>query len=259
MLYSAVPKSDQPDVTPIGGPVQRPHVFPSTHWSVVLAAGNHGSASREQALENLCHTYWYPIYGFVRRLGHTPADAEDLTQGFIGYLLERELISRAQPETGRFRSFLLGSLQRWLSNQRQREHAVKRGAGKALLEWDALSPEARYVLEPATEETPAARFDRTWAETLVGRTLERLQAETSGPEEQQRFALLSPLLSGGAKATSYGGIGLQLGMSEGAVKVAVHRLRKRWGELLRAGVAETVDDPAEVETELRHLLRVLSQ
>jgi RNA polymerase sigma-70 factor (ECF subfamily) len=177
----------------------------------------------------------------------------------LAYLLDKDLVSRAQPDAGRFRSYLLGSLQRWLSNQRQRENAAKRGGGKRLLEWDGLSPEARYAAEPTTDETPAARFDRTWAEALVGRTLERLREEARDPDERRRFALLSPLLSGSANPTSYADIGLQLGMREGAVKVALHRLRKRWGELLRAGVAETVDDPAEVEAELQHLLRVLSQ
>jgi RNA polymerase sigma-70 factor (ECF subfamily) len=226
---------------------------------VVLAAANERSLKQEQALEELCRTYWYPIYGFLRRLGHTAPDAEDYTQGFIGYLLEKELISRAQPEAGRFRSFLLGSLQRWLSNQRQREHAAKRGAGKPFLELDALGPEEFYALEPATDETPAARFERTWAETLIGRTLERLAQESGEGEERERFTHLSPLLSGKAEGTTYAEVGQKLGISEGAVKVAVHRLRKRLGELLRAGVAETVADPAEVEAELRHLLRVLSQ
>jgi RNA polymerase sigma-70 factor (ECF subfamily) len=234
-------------------------IFATTHWSVVLAAGNQSSPTREQALEKLCRVYWYPVYGFVRRLGHTPPDAEDLTQGFIAYFVEKELVSKAQPEAGRFRSYLLGTLQRWLSNQRQREMAAKRGGGKRLLEWDGLSPEARYSAEPTTDETPGSRFDRTWAETLVGKTLERLRAEASDPIDRQRISHLSPLLSGTATACTYAEVGRQCGMSEGAVKVTVHRLRKRWGELLRAGVAETVSDPAEVEPELRYLLRVLSQ
>jgi RNA polymerase sigma-70 factor (ECF subfamily) len=236
-----------------------PGIFATTHWSVVLAAGGQNSPSREQALEVLCSTYWYPIYGFLRRLGHAPPDAEDLTQGFVAYLLEKELIARAQPEAGRFRCYLLGTLQRWLSNQRQRENAAKRGGGKRLLEWDGLSPEARYIAEPTTDETPASQFDRSWAETLVGKTLERLQEEVKDPTERQRVSTLSPLLSGSCEASTYAEIGSRCGMSEGAVKVAVHRLRKRWGELLRAGVAETVADPTEVELELRYLLRVLSQ
>jgi len=234
-------------------------IFATTHWSVVLAAGSQSSPTREQALENLCRTYWYPIYGFLRRLGHSAADAEDFTQGFIAYLLEKELISRSQPEAGRFRSFLLGSLQRWLSNQRQREHAAKRGAGKPLLELDALGPEEQYALEPATDETPAARFERTWAETLMGRALERLAQESAEGAEGERFACLSPLLGGKAAGATYAEVGRKIGLSEGAVKVAVHRLRKRLGELLRAGVAETVGDPAEVEAELRYLSRVLSR
>jgi DNA-directed RNA polymerase specialized sigma24 family protein len=233
--------------------------FNTTHWSVVLAAGRAEADDRERALEALCRVYWYPIYAFLRRLRHPPADAQDLTQGFFAYLLEVELLARASPESGRFRSYLLGCLQRWLSNLKQRRHTLKRGAGRDPIALDALSAEERYALEPVTEETPAAQFERAWAEALVGETLRRLEAEHEPGPDRERFRTLRPALLDGQLPGGYAEVARALGIGEGAVKVAVHRLRRRFGQLLRAGVAETVADPGEVDAELRHLLRVLGR
>ena len=224
----------------------------------MLAAGGSQPADAASALEQLCASYWYPLYAFLRRLGHSSADAEDLTQGFFSYLLEAGLIAKADPGAGRFRSFLLGCIQRWLSNQAQRAHAAKRGGKSNFISLDALTAEERYALEPATDETPASRFERTWAETLVGKTLEKLEEEFVKNGQQARFESLKSVLLGEVPS-GYAELGRTLGIDEGAVKVAVHRLRKRFGQLLRAGVAETVGDPAEVDAELRHLLRVLGR
>src|SRR5437762_9591610 len=177
-------------------PNRGPFQFTTTHWSIVLAAGDSEGADAGKALEQLCASYWYPLYAFLRRLGHSPSDAEDLTQGFFSYLLEAGLVAKADPGAGRFRSFLLGCIQRWLSNQAQRARAAKRGGKSNVISLDALAAEERYALEPATDETPASRFERTWAETLVGKTLERLEEEFVKSGQQARFAALKPVLLG---------------------------------------------------------------
>jgi RNA polymerase sigma-70 factor (ECF subfamily) len=246
--------NEQPSVPENRGSFQ----FTTTHWSVVLAAGGSQATEAASALEQLCGSYWYPLYAFLRRLGHSPADAEDLTQGFFCYLLDAGLIAIADPGAGRFRSFLLGCIQRWLSNQQQRARAAKRGGKSNFISLDALGAEECYALEPATDETPASRFERTWAETLVGKTFQKLEEEFVNGGQQARFESLKSLLLGEVPG-SYAELGRHLGIGEGAVKVAVHRLRKRLGQLLRASIAETVADPAEVDAELRHLLRVLGR
>lgn len=187
--------------------------FTTTHWSVVLAAGGSQAAEAASALEQLCRSYWYPLYAFLRRLGHSPADAEDLTQGFFCYLLEAGLIVKADPGAGRFRSFLLGCIQRWLSNQAQRARAAKRGGKSNLISLDALAAEERYALEPATDETPASRFERTWAETLVGKTLEKLEGEFVKGGQQARFESLKPVLLGEVPG-GYAEIARTLGLEE---------------------------------------------
>ncbi len=234
-------------------------VFATTHWSIVLAAGDASSPASAGALEQLCRSCWYPVYAFLRRLGHNPTDSQDLTQGFFAFLLERELITKATPEAGRFRSFLLGTLQNWLSNEWRKAAAIKRGAGAKLVEIDALDAEQRYALEPATDETPAARFERSWAEALVGRALDRLGQESAQAGDDRRFQLLKPVLLGQGASATYAELAVQAGMSESAIKVAIHRLRKRFGEILRATLAEGVADPLEVDAELRQLLLVLSR
>ena len=236
-------------------PLPKPAAFVTTRWSVVLGASASEPELRARSLEELCAVYWYPLYAFSRRLGHAAHDAEDLTQGFFEYLLSNELPARADRTLGRFRSFLLGSFQNWLSNEKRRSDAVKRGGGLKPIELDGLEAEARYAAEPATDQTPAAQYERAWAEALIGQTLGRLQADSEWSEAT--FKVMRPLLLGGTDMT-FAQAALALGKTEGALKVTVHRSRKRFGELLRATIADTVEDPAEVEAELRYLIRILS-
>jgi RNA polymerase sigma-70 factor (ECF subfamily) len=229
--------------------------FATTVWNVVLEAGQHDTTRAEAALAALCQRYWYPVYAFLRRLNHSPADAEDLTQGFFAYLLERRLIGRADPQVGRFRTFLLSVLQGWLSNQRQRESAGKRGNGARSISFESLTAEERYAAEPATDETPSARYDRAWAESIIGETWQQLAKEEG--RDKERFASLRELVLHPADAQAYQTVAQKLGSSEGAVKVALHRLRKRFAEVLRGIVAETIAEPAEVSAEIEYLIRVL--
>jgi RNA polymerase sigma factor (sigma-70 family) len=225
--------------------------FATTRWSLVLAAGAGGSG----ALAELCRSYWFPLYAFARRLGHSPHDAEDLTQGFFADLLARAGLTSVAAERGRFRSFLLASLKNFLSDQRDRARAQKRGGGQSTVSFDAVAAEERYAMEPPDAAAPELLFDRHWALAVVERALRRLEAEYAG--QAVLFTALRPMLTGSAALPSYAEIGGSLGMEEGAVKVAVHRLRKRYAQALRTEIAETVSDPADTDAELRHLLAVL--
>lgn len=233
-------------------------VFITTHWSVVLAAGDSASPQADAALEALCRAYWYPIYVYVRRKGHGPDDAQDLTQAFFAALLEKRLLRIADPAKGRFRSFLLGVLDHFLAREWTKAHRQKRGGGRAILSLDEADPEARFRTEPAHDETPERAYDRQWALTLLESTLARLEAECRQAGKTDLFEVAKGLLSGEKAAGSYRDLGARLGLSEGAVKVAVHRLRQRYAELLRAEIAQTVRSPAEVEDELRHLFQALA-
>jgi RNA polymerase sigma-70 factor (ECF subfamily) len=192
----------------------------------------------------------------VRRQGYGADQARDLTQGYFARLIERRALRDVRPELGRFRSFLLASVRHFLSNERDRETARKRAPSDGLVSLDAEAAEGRYLAEPADALTPETVFERKWASTVFDRTLIRLRAEWIGDEKARRFRALSGFLTGVEPAASYREIAAQLGISEDAVKVGVHRLRQRYGELLRAEIAETVQDPAEVDDELRHLLDV---
>ena len=225
--------------------------FATTRWSLVLAAGAGGS----RALAELCRAYWFPLYAFTRRLGHGPHDAEDFTQGFFADLLARDALAGVAAERGRFRSFLLASLKNFLADQRDRARAQKRGGGAPVISFDAVAAEERYALEPAGDGAPELLFDRAWALAVVERALGRVGDEYS--DQTAVFEALRPLLTGGGAQSSYAEIGTALGLQEGAVKVAVHRLRKRYAQALRAEIAETLLDPSEAEAELRHLLAVL--
>lgn len=233
-----------------------PH-FATTHWSEVLAAGEAASPQGDDALARLCRAYWYPLYAYVRRQGHGSADAEDLTQEFFARLLEKNFLKAATPEKGRFRSFLLIALKRFLANEWERARAQKRGGGKAPLELDAVSAEERYRLEPVDEASGDRIYERRWALTLLDQVLQRLHNEAVRAGKGAQFELLKTFLYGEKSALSQTEIGAQLGLSESAVKSAVHRLRQRYREVLRQEVAHTVASPADVEDELRHLLKVL--
>jgi RNA polymerase sigma factor (sigma-70 family) len=235
-----------------------PGVFATTHWSVVLAAGKDQSPQAQEALSRLCETYWYPLYAFVRRQGRNPHDAQDLTQEFFARLLRSHFFVAADPKRGRFRSFLLASLKHFLMHEWEKDRAQKRGGGRSLVRFDAQAGETRYGVEPVEPLTAEAIFERRWALTLLDRVLERLGADYAVSGRAALFDALKPALTGEKALAGYADLAARLGMSEGALKVAVHRLRQRYGELLREEIAHTVASPGEVEGELRHLLSALS-
>jgi RNA polymerase sigma factor (sigma-70 family) len=245
--------SEKPSSASVGGAQ-----FPPTLWSVVLLAGQHSSDQSREALAALCRAYWFPLYAFLRRQGRSPHDAEDLTQGFMLHLLEKETLSRVQREKGKFRSFLLASLQYFLANERDKQRAQKRGGGAQFVEVDRQNAEGRYLAELVDDLDPAKVFERRWTTTLLERVLGRLEAEFTEPGRRERFQELQVFLLGEPRSISYEEAGKRLGIKEGAVKVAVLRLRQRFGELLRAEIANTVTTPEEVEEELRHLFVMLS-
>jgi RNA polymerase sigma-70 factor (ECF subfamily) len=217
-----------------------------------------------EALAALCEAYWYPLYAYVRRRGHDVNDAGDLTQSFFARLLEKNDLRLADPQRGRFRSFLLASMNHFLANEWRKAHAAKRGGGATVLPFDLSAAETRFgreaaAIEPSHEMTAEKAFERQWALTLIGQAMAKLHAEyaAAGPAKERLFEALSPVLGGQAEE-SYGQIGEALGMSEGAVKVSAHRFRKRCRELLRDEVAQTMADPSEVDEELRHLLAAVA-
>jgi len=214
------------------------------------------SPAANQAWEELCRSYWYPLYAYLRRDGQSPPDAEDLTQEFLARLIANADLQSVEPRRGKFRSFLLGTLKHFLSDERKKVRAQKRGGGQTVLSFDAEAAEARYELEPVDTLTPETIFERQWALTVLGRVMERLRARHEQRGKAQLFAALEPCLCGSGSALSYAALSAKLGMSEGSVKVAVHRLRKEFGDLLRTEIAGTVDSEAEIDEEIRQLIRV---
>jgi RNA polymerase sigma-70 factor (ECF subfamily) len=232
--------------------------FVTTHWSVVLSAGQNDSPKAGEALEKLCSTYWYPLYVHVRRRGHDAEAARDLTQGFFAEILVKGSIKSAEQGRGRFRTFLLAALDNYLHHHHRDTHTLKRGGGTELLSWDAQEAEQRFSLEPADNFSPDREFDRRWALATLGRVRERLRNELAIASKAELFDLLRPHLLGDPDAVPYASIAAQLKMTVVAVKVTVHRLRKRYGELLRQEVAQTLADPADADQEIRHLITALS-
>jgi len=230
--------------------------FVTTHWSVVLAAQGESEIARE-ALEKLCRIYWWPLYGFVRRSGYSPEEAQDLTQGFFALFLERRDLDAVRQEKGRLRSYLLVSLKNFLAKARRREMAVKRGEGRPLVSLDDLQARERADLEPADALSADRIYERRWALTLLEQVLARLQEEYRAAGNEMLFAQLKELLAGESDRRSQADIGKSLGMTENAVKQAFHRLRKRYRELLCEEIAHTVAVPGDVEDELRHFIAVL--
>lgn len=230
--------------------------FAATRWTVVLAAKGRNSPEAADAMAELCRVYWYPLYAFIRRRGYETHEAEDLTQEFFARLLEKHGLAGVDREKGKFRAFLMAAVKHFLANQRDRARAKKRGGGRAVIAWEGLNAEARYRLEPAHELTPERLFERRWALAVLDQVLARLQDEFDKGGKTQLFAALKGTLTGRVESP-YAVIAERLGMSEVAVKVAVHRLRKRYREVLREEIAHTVADPAEIDEEIRHLLDCL--
>jgi RNA polymerase sigma-70 factor (ECF subfamily) len=235
------------------GPGANSEVFATTHWSVVLLAGHSSSPAAGGALETLCRGYWYPVYAFVRRRGFGPHDGQDLTQEFFRRLLQKNSFADADPAKGRFRSFLLGALKHFLADEWDKARAGKRGGQCESFSLDALEPEARYALEPATDLSPEKIFDHRWAMALLEHALRRLREEQAASGKIQHFELLKDFLTNEAGPGAYDEVATQLETSVNAIAVAVHRLRQRYRELVRADVAHTVVGPDGVEEELRSL------
>ena len=230
------------------------NLFATTRWSLVLAVGEQRpSGDAREALTTLCETYWYPLYAFLRARGHSPADAEDLTQAFFALLLEKQVIRLADPARGRFRSFLLKSLQHFAANVHARNTAGKRGGGVPPLSLELDQAEGRFRLEVSSDETPERTFDRQWALTLLDRVMSRMKADALQKNKQHEFEALKAYLTGDEPQRSYSETASALGISEGAVKVAVHRLRRKFRDVVRDEISQTVSSPAEIEDELRYL------
>lgn len=247
--------SSEPNAT---GPAAAPAQFSTTHWSVVLAASGHESVSAEAALATLCQAYWYPLYAHVCRRGHDPESARDLTQGFFAELLAKDSIARADRERGRFRTFLLAALDHFLHHQHRDAQALKRGGGREFISWDAQDAEQRYALEPVDDRSPDREFDRRWALATLEKVRHQLRNEFLLAGKMELFNALRPHLSGDLEVVPYAQVATQLNMTVVAVKVTVHRLRQRYGELLRQEVAQTLADPTGVEEEIRQLILALS-
>lgn len=232
--------------------------FRTTHWTVVLDAAHLDTSYRQTALAALCQTYWYPLYAFVRRQGRNPHEAEDLTQDFFARLIEKNGLASVRPENGRFRSFLLASLKNFLANDWDRNHTAKRGGQFAIVSWEDQSAEDRYLREPSHNATPEKVFEQSWALTVIDTVLQQLRREYSDAGKAPIFEAMHSYLEGDG-ADTYVEIAGKLNMTEGAVKMAVLRLREDFRRRLRAAIAQTVADAGEIEEELRHLFSCLGR
>jgi RNA polymerase sigma-70 factor (ECF subfamily) len=233
--------------------------FTTTHWSVVLTAGQADSPGAAAALETLCRTYWPPLYAFIRRHGHSPEEAKDLTQEFFARFLKGNNLAATSPQKGRFRSFLLAVLKHFLINEWRGQQCQKRGGGQIAISLDAQLTETRYQAEFVETATPESVFERHWAYTVLDQTRQRLREEYVGAGKGDLFDLLTETLSGEKRTTPRAELAARCGISVGAVDVAVHRLRRRYGELLRQEIAHTVSQPGDVEDEIRYLQAVLGR
>lgn len=234
-------------------------VFATTHWSVVIAA-RQPDARSAAALDTLCRAYWYPLYAFARCQGQSPENARDLTQEFFSQLLARGGLSSADPERGRFRTFLLASFKHLVANEWKRANRQKRGGGVEVFSLDAADPEERYQLEPADHSSPDKLYERRWAETFLARVIERLRRECNGdgPERERRFDVLKVFLLEEKGALTLTDAAAQLGLSVIATKGIVHRLRQRYRDIFREEIAHLVARPEEIEDEIRHLFQALA-
>ena len=231
--------------------------FDTTRWSVVAAAGDHLSPDATAALEKLCRAYWYPLYAYIRRKGLAPADAQDVTQEFFCRLIGKNYLASVDRRRGSFRSFLLASVNHLLANEWDKARALKRGGGRQIISLDAEEAEGRYVQEPAAHDSPEKAFDRRWATTLLDRALALLREEFAVEEKLAQFDLLKAFLSDIAEEGAYAALAEPLGLEPGGVSVAVHRLRLRYREIVRAEIAQTVANEAELKAEMSHLFAVM--
>ena len=252
------PVPPQADTPSDRRPQTDPAIFATTHWSVVVAAGQTESPLAVAALETLCRTYWYPLYVYVRRQGQSPHDAQDLTQEFFARLLEKQYLRLADPDRGKFRAFLLKSLKHFLVNEWEKARTQKRGSGQCVIPLDAEMAESRYATEPIQELTLDQVYEKRWAVTLIETALAQLRESYAAAGRRPVFETLKGFIWGDQAARAYAEVARQLELTDGAVKVAVHRLRGRYRELLRAEIAKTVATAGEVDEELRHLMAVLS-
>jgi RNA polymerase sigma factor (sigma-70 family) len=231
--------------------------FSQTHWTMVLAARHWNSPEARDALAKLCQTYWYPLYAFTRRRGHSPHEAQDLTQDFFVHLLEHGALEQVDQQKGKFRSFLLAALTNFLNNQWAKENTLKRGGTQMVISLDEILAEERYRQEPANETGPEALFDRGWACTVAGQVMAKLKAEYAASDKGDVYTVLEHCLTGETDPGFYQKAAAKLGKNEGAVKVDLHRLRRRFGELLRNEIANTVSPEEEVDGEVRHLFAAI--
>ena len=248
-----------PGTTSSGSDAPQRPAFVTTHWSVVLTAGRSDTTRARDALANLCQTYWFPLYAYVRRRGHSPEDAQDLTQAFFARLLERNWVGQADQQKGRFRSFLLSAMNHFLADEWDKARAQKRGGGVLPVPLQFDTAETRYGHEPADNVTPEQNYERRWALTLLDKVLGRLRSEYDQEGRTELFTALHPCLVGDRTAQPYVELAGKLGVSEGAVKSAAHRLRQRYRQLLHDEIAQTVASPGEVDEELHHLFAVLAR
>lgn len=232
--------------------------FSTTHWSVVVEAAKDDPVASTEALEKLFRIYWYPLYAFARRRGCSPEDAEDLSQGFFGHLIEKESLKTVGPEKGKFRSFLLTAFSNFANNEREKQRTQKRGGSNLITSWDGMDAEQRYLHELANDLTPEKLFDRSWAFMVVDQVLRQLRDEYAAGNKLPVFTELQAYLTEEPNPGVMAVAAQRLQMTDGALKVALHRLRRRFGEYLRAQVASTVVSPDEVQEELRHLVAALS-
>ncbi|MBA4148137.1 MAG: sigma-70 family RNA polymerase sigma factor [Verrucomicrobia bacterium] len=246
-------------MTPRATSRELPHRFPPTRWSVVLEARRETSAQSQAALEMICRSYWYPLYAHVRRCGHSSHDAQDLTQEFFCRLLEKKWLDTADREKGRLRTFLIVALKKFMAKEWRRASAQKRGGGEVPVPMDTAFAESRYVADASANLRPDDVFDQQWALTLIELTLDRLRNEFAAAGKQNDFEALKTCLMAERGAIDYGSVAVGLGINEGAARVSVHRLRKRFREIYREEISQTLSSREELDTELRHLAEALSR
>ena len=243
---------------PDNGPPPRAGRFATTRWSLVLAAGQQTNLRSAEALAALCEMYWYPVYAFIRRQGYRAEDGADLTQAFFARVLEKHYFHDADPARGRFRAFLCASIRHFLSNERDRARTLKRGGNQPPISLDVETADGRYRIEPRDDLTPEKLFDRHWALLLIERALGRLREEQVSAGKGELFDQLKGFLTGDSATVRYADVAKASGMTEGAVKVAVHRLRRHFRDTLVQEIAETVSDPADIDAEIEYLLKAVS-